>query len=335
MRVLLYLLMILITTTLCLGAGLLVGLTFGGAPRGILVAAAVASPFLVVVPVVVGAFAAYWDPRSSTEARRYLGWWFLGAAAVDVVAAAVVVTAALAAQAPAWVPVLLVGGAAVLLAVARPLGTLFRRTEPPVVGPADAVLPDAQVIRRKVRAIAVTFVVSAAVATIGVALLAVLDDGHGSVPTQAVFLAGQLTFTATALATVIVSLPFSHALRDTGGRDIGRLRRFGRVVLRGKALPLDDADERAALQYARLIPLVLQFQLVFTGLLYVAIAFQFVSSAVRGELGLLPAVTLPALAVVLLVVVPLTVRRIRRAQAYVGSHDGAQRDVQSAEARAV
>ncbi|WP_144713638.1 hypothetical protein [Curtobacterium pusillum] len=132
--------------------------------------------------------------------------------------------------------------------------------------------------------------------------------------------AGQLTFTATALATVIVALPFNRALRDAGGRDLGRLRRFAKVVLRGKDLPLDEVEARGAVRYARILPVAMQFQLAFTGLLYVGIAFQFVSAAIRGDLGVFPEVFLAAMVVLLVWAVPLTVRRIRRARRYVDLH---------------
>ncbi|WIB79172.1 hypothetical protein DEJ28_08745 [Curtobacterium sp. MCPF17_002] len=329
MRVLMYVLMIVVATVLSLGAGLLVGIAFQDAANGLLIATACTSPFLVMGPVVIGTIAGYWDHRSSAESRRFLGWWFIGVAAIDVVAAVFVVLATLSARAPVWVPVVLLLGAAVLLAVARPLGAVFRRTEPPISEHPDGSVPDARAIRSKVRTIAVTFVVSAALASVGAALLTTLGRDDGEDVVVFALLAGQLTFTATAMATVIVSLPLSRALRDAGGRDIARLRRFAKVVLRRKELPLDDADERGAVRYARLVPLALQFQIAFVGLLYVALAFQFVSQAIEGDLGVMPEYFLAALVVVLIVVVPLTARRIRRARSYVDDHAQAADDPSS------
>ncbi|PZE65408.1 hypothetical protein [Curtobacterium sp. MCBD17_021] len=320
MRVLIFLLTIIITTALSLGAGLLVGFQLRDASEGLRIAAAATSPFLVMGPVVIGALAGSWDHRSSTESRRFLGWWFSGVVAIDVAAVVIVVLAALSAQAPIWVPVVLAIGTAVLLASARPLGALFRRTERPIPETPGSSIADAGVVRRKVRPIAVTFVVAAMVTSIGAALLIALGGDDGSELAQTVLLAGQLTFTATAMAAAVVSLPYGRALRDAAGRDIGRVQRFGKVVLGGKPLPLDEAEQRGAVEYARLAPLALQFQLVFLGLLYVGIAFQFVSTAIRGDLGVFPAVVLTAMVVVLLVTVPLTVRRIRRAQTYAEEH---------------
>ncbi|GAA3338616.1 hypothetical protein GCM10017714_10640 [Curtobacterium pusillum] len=320
MRVLIYLLMIITATALSLGVGLVVGFELQDASRWLLVATAATTPFIVMGPAVIGAFAGYWDHRSSPESRRYLGWWFAAVIAVEVVAAVFIVLATLSARAPLWVPVVLVLGAAVLLAVARPLGALFRRTERPIPEDLGPSVPDGSVVRRKLVVIGVTFVIAAAVATIGAALLTALGGGRVEALTQTVLLAGQLTFTATAMATLFVALPFSRALRDAGGRDIGRLRRFAKVVLRGKDLPLDGTDARGAVRYAQILPLVLQFQLGFTGLLYVAIVFQCLSYVVRGDLGLLPEVFLAAIVVVLALVFPLTLRRIRRARRYVDRH---------------
>ncbi|MFJ3320559.1 hypothetical protein [Curtobacterium sp. NPDC086286] len=317
-RVLLYVATIVVATALSLGGGLLVALELGSAAHGWLVAAAVCTPLVVMGPVLVGAFAGYYDHRSSPESQRSQFRVSAVVAAVDVVAAVVFVLAALSAQAPVWVPVLLVVGAGVLLAVARPLGALFRRTEAPISDLSDDV-PGVGLVRRAIRSIATTFVIAAVVCTIGVTLLAAFSDRGGAL-LQVVLLGGQLTFTATAMAAIVVALPLNRALRDSGGRDLGRLQRYAKVVLRGKELPLDEADRAGAVRYARIVPLALQFQLVFTGLLYVAIAFQFVSSAVRGDLGLLPVVFLVAMVVVLAWAIPLSVRRIGRARRYAEQH---------------
>ncbi|MFJ2978749.1 hypothetical protein ACIPEP_07810 [Curtobacterium sp. NPDC087082] len=317
-RVLLYIATIVVATALSLGGGLLVALEFGSAAHGWLVAAAVCTPLVVMGPVLVGALAGYYDHRSSPESQRSLFRVSAVVAAVDVVAAVVFVLTALSAQAPLWVPVLLVVGAGVLLAVARPLGALFRRTEAPITDHGEDV-PGVGVVRRGVRSIVTTFVIAAVVCTIGVTLLAAFSDRGGAL-LQVVLLGGQLTFTATAMAAIVVALPLNRALRDSGGRDLGRLQRYAKVVLRGKELPLDEADRAGAVRYARIVPLALQFQLVFTGLLYVAIAFQFVSSAVRGDLGLLPVVFLVAMVVVLAWAIPLSVRRIGRARRYAEQH---------------
>ena len=321
MRVVVYALMIVVATALTLGAALLIVFNFADADRTLRIGSATAAPFLVMGPVVIGGLAGYWDHRASRESRRLLGWWFTGVAAIDVIAAAFIVLAAMSARAPVWVPILLVVGGAVLLGVARPLGALFRRTEPPMSPVPDRSVTEAPAVRRAVRAIVVTFVVSAVVASIVAGVILTVGHRDPGDVAQSVLLAGQLTFTATAVAAALVSLPFSGALRDTGGRDIARLRRFAKVVLQGKPVQLDDAETWSSVEYATTIQLVLQFQLVYVGLLYTGITFQFVSSALRGQVS--SVFFLAGLVVVLVVIVPLAVRRIRRAHRYVRQHEHA------------
>ncbi|MCY1694364.1 hypothetical protein [Curtobacterium sp. SL109] len=319
MRVVVSVLMIVVATALTLGAALLVVFGFADADRTLRIGSATAAPFLVMGPVAIGGLAGYWDHRASPESRRLLGWWFAGVAAIDVVAAVFIVLAALSARAPVWVPTLLVVGGAVLLGVARPLGALFRRTEPPMSSVLDHSVIEPPAVRRAVRVVVVTFVVAAVVASVAAGVLLTLGRRDPGDVAQAVLLAGQLTFTATAVSAAFVSLPFSGALRDTGGRDIGRLRRFAEVVLRGKPVPLDDIERQGSVEYAKTIQLVLQFQLAFFGLLSTGLTFQFVSSALRGTVSSL--VFFAGLVVALVVLVPLTVRRIRRARRYVRQHD--------------
>lgn len=320
MRVLVYVLLVVVTTVLCLGAGLLVALEFHRASEGLLLAAAVATPLLVMGPLLYGALIGTWDRRSSETSRRVLRLWCLGLVAVDVVAAVVVVVTALSARAPLWVPVVVLVGSAGLFALAEPVGAAIRRTERPLPDPLDESILATAVVRRKARVVVVTFVIAVLVASIGATVLALTSRNHHDSVLTAVLSAGQLTFTATAMAALIVWLPYSRALREAGGRDLARLRRIGRVVLRYKRDPLDEQDQRAAVQYARIVPLALQFQLMYLGLLYVGIGFQFMSSIVRGDLGVLPWVFLALQLVVLVVVVPLTLRRIRRARDYADRH---------------
>lgn len=320
MRVLAFLATIIVTTALALGAGLLVALSFGQAPDGVLVAAAAASPFLVFGPMFVGAWAASFDHRGPGAGSRYLRRAFLVVVAVDVVAAVVVVVASVAARAPLWVPVVLIGGSAVLLVVARPIGARIRRLEPPIVDGRDQVLPGPDVVRRKVRAIGLTFVIAAVVTAAGAAVENVLEHNRPAEALVGVLLAGQFTFLATAIAALLTALPLSRLLRDAGGRDVDRLRRYAKVVLRGKDLPIEPEERPEVLRYAQLVQLVLQFTTAYSTLLCVSVSFQFVSGIVRGDLVVFSVVFLVLFAGLFAWVIPLTVARIRRARRYVQEH---------------
>lgn len=325
MRVLAFLVTIIVTTALALGAGLLVALFLRDAPDGVVVAASAASPFLVFGPLFVGSWAAYFDHRTTSGPSRYLRRTFLVVLAVDAVAAVVVVVASVSARAPLWVPIVLVGGSAVLFAAARPIGSRLRRLEPPMVAPRDQVLPGPDVIRRKVVAIGITFVIAAIVSAAGVAVLNVLERSRPHEALVMILLAGQLTFLATAVTSLVVALPFSRLLRDAGGRDVDRLRRYAKVVLRGKDIPIAEAEEPATLRYAQVVQVVLQFTTAYVTLLYVSIAFQFVSGILRGDLVVFSTVFLVLMAGLLAWVLPRTVMRIRRARRYVEDHPTADR----------
>lgn len=323
MRVLAYLVTIVVTTALTLGAGLLVALYLRGAPDGLLIAAAAAAPFLVIGPLVIGSWAAYFDSRTPSGPSRWLRTAFLVVVAVIAAAAVVVVIASVFARAPLWVPAVLVGGSAVLVAFARPLGSRFRRTDVPIVDLRDQVLPGPDVIRRKVARIGITFVIAAVVTAVGVTVLNVLDRSRSHEAVIGILLAGQLTFLATAFAAIIVALPFSRLLRDAGGRDVDRLRRYAKLVLRGKGTPVDADEQPAVVRYAQVVQLVLQFNLAYVTLLYVSIAFQFVSGILRGSLVVFSAVFLVLMVGVLVWLLPRTISRIRRARQYVEEHRSA------------
>jgi hypothetical protein len=320
MRVLYFLVTIVFTTALMLGAGLLVGLYLGEAPDGLLIAAAVAAPFLVIGPLVVGSWAAYFDNRIPSGRSRYLQGAFVVVVAIAAVAAVVVVVASSSARAPVWVPAVLVGGSAVLFVVARPVASRFRRLDAPIVGLQDQILPGPDVIRRKVARIGITFVIAAIVTAVGVTVLNVLDDSRPHEALLGILLAGQLTFLATAFASIIVALPFSRLLRDAGGRDLDRLRRYAKLVLRGKDIPIDATEQPGAVRYAQVVQIVLQFNVTYVTLLYVSIAFQFVSGILRGSLVVFSAVFLVLMVAFLAWVLPHSMIRIRRARRYVEEH---------------
>ncbi|TCK61367.1 hypothetical protein [Curtobacterium sp. PhB136] len=320
MRVLAFLVTIIVTTALTLGAGLLTALYLREAPDALLIAAASASPFLVFGPLVIGSWAAYFDDRTPSGRSRYLQRVSLVVLAVDVVAAVVVVVASLSARAPVWVPAVLVGGAAVLFVVARPIGSRLRRLEPPMVALHDQVLPGPDVIRRKVVVIGITFVIAAIVSAVGVAVLDILVHNPPHDALIAALLAGQLTFLATAFASIVVALPFSRLLRDAGGRDVDRLRRYAKVVLRGKDIPIDEAEQPSAVRYAQVVQLVLQFNTAYITLFYVSIAFQLASGILRGDLVTFSTVFLVLMVGFLAWALPWMIMRIRRARRYVEAH---------------
>ncbi|TFC44044.1 MULTISPECIES: hypothetical protein [unclassified Cryobacterium] len=94
--------------------------------------------------------------------------------------------------------------------------------------------------------------------------------------------AAESAFIAAALACILVTLPLNRRLRESVSRDLGRLRKMGKVVLRGKQLELDHDEQVAAAKYAVLISIVIPFQLAYITLLYAGLKIQQAQSLVSG-----------------------------------------------------
>ncbi|MEB0307422.1 hypothetical protein QN345_19205, partial [Cryobacterium sp. 10I1] len=108
--------------------------------------------------------------------------------------------------------------------------------------------------------------------------------------------------------------------RESVSRDLGRLRKMGKVVLRGKQLELDHDEQVAAAKYAVLISMVFPFQLAYITLLYIGLGIQQVQSLVLGTGSDFSIGLIIALIVVLLAFFPLFGRRIYRARKYARDH---------------
>lgn len=320
-RIVAFVVAVLVSSVLSTGAAVFTAVEFSRAPHGILLAAGIGSAFLVYGPLVIGSIAGWWDHRSSDESRRWIGRWFIGVLLVDVAVAVVVVLAAVEGGAPVWVPIVVIAGAAVLLGVARPVGAAFRRSERPSPEPESWQPFSTSDVHRGVRTIGVVFAAAVVLSSVG---FVALGDSRGDARDvlESVLLGVQLTFTVTAFAAIIVSVRFSTALRETADRDLGRLRRFGKVVLGGKDLPLDEAEQRGAARFAAVTPITSGFQLAYIGFLYAGISASTVGQLLRDDgFDRTYAVVILALFVAVLVwLVPVTVRRIRRARAYAAAH---------------
>ncbi|MDY7529982.1 MULTISPECIES: hypothetical protein [unclassified Cryobacterium] len=94
--------------------------------------------------------------------------------------------------------------------------------------------------------------------------------------------AAESAFFAEALACILVALPLNRRLRESVSRDLGRLRKVGKVVLRGKHLELDHDEPVAAAKDAVLISMVFPFQLAYITLLYAGLRIQQAQSLVSG-----------------------------------------------------
>jgi MFS family permease len=321
MRIVAFVATVLVAAVLSTGGAAFAAVEFSHATNGVGLAASISIAFLVYGPLITGSIAGWWDRRSSSESRRWIGRWLVGVVLADVVAGVVIVLAAVDSGAPVWVPVVILAVAALLLAVARPLGSAFRRIERPAGDPESWRPFSADDVRRAIRTIGIVFVATVVCSTVGFVLLDDLHDSPDGV-LRSVLLWVQLSFTVTAVAAIMVSIRFTTGLRETAGRDPGRLRRFGKVVLRGKDVPLDEPEQRGAARFATIAPTVSGFQLAYLGFLYVGVGASMVGILVHGDGAdrIYPVVLLSLYVALLAWVVPTTVRRMRRAHAYAVAH---------------
>lgn len=318
MRLVASVLVVSLATLLAIAGGVLVALELQRAPDWLAAGADAGVPLVVVLPVLRGAWVASWDPRASPDVARSFRRGMVVAAALDLVAVALVATATVVAQGPVWLPVVVAVVAAVLLGLSRPLGDRLRRAERPV-HPGQHWQPvDPAAVRRTIAVATWTFVGSALVGAVGVAVLAVAVHwpAHRLLPLG--LSVAQLVCLASAIVMALRVRPLQRGLRDLAGRDVGRLRRVAQVVVRGRDLPLDEDDALLAARYAAALPVLLGLQSGFAGLLWAGIVCNLVGDVLEGFSP--GAVVLGVVVVLVAVAVPTSVRRVRRARAYAAAH---------------
>jgi hypothetical protein len=171
--------------------------------------------------------------------------------------------------------------------------------------------------------IVITFVVAFVVVALLLGVLFTGDARHGLHWTEALSFGLEFGFIASAIAAIAVTIPLNRQLRATADRDLGTIRKFARVVVRGKKESLPEGSESAAARYAALISVILPFTLAYITLLYVGVATQTITNLVRTPNDADPLFGLwfiVALVVILLAIYPLQVVRIRRARRYAREH---------------
>jgi hypothetical protein len=320
MRVAVFILATLLATALVMGALVLVLVTAPSHPGALVILPSVAVVLFVYGPIMLGSVSAYWGVTQTPESRRSFRSWLLIVGGLELLAAIGVIVYSILEPVPLWLPFVLIASTVVLTFAAIAVGRAVLRHETSTRPIQTNWSPiSRRDVRRKCVKVAVTFVVAlvvAAVALIGVFL------GIGS-KTRSLAgllpLAFELALFAAAFACIIVTLPLNRQLRDTVGRDLGTIRKVAKVVLRRKSIPLDESEQVAAAKYAAVISTVLSFTLGYIALLYVGLAVQQLSALGDGA-GAYSFGTLALLVIVLLVLFPLQVVRIRRARRYAADH---------------
>ncbi|MCU1421357.1 MAG: hypothetical protein JWN36_1008 [Microbacteriaceae bacterium] len=322
MRVFAYIASVILSTALIFGGVLLLVLV-GDAHATVLEVLLSTLPLVVFVygPLMLGSLAAYWNFNASPESRSYFRRWIWVIAGLEILGAIAFVVYTVLSGAPAWLAVLFIGGAAVLLAAALLIGRALLRQETRRGTPDAAWAPiTREELRRKIVRVGITFVIALVVAGVGLSLLEAPEDGNFAIA----FVASQaLEFAlfAAAFACIIMSLGIARQLRGLAGGDAGLLRTFGRVVLRGKKVELTESQQEGAAKYAATMRIFLPFQVTYIALLYAGILIgQVTTLAISRHPSALGIPTIIVLVVILAVVAPIMVVRTRRSRTYAEQH---------------
>ncbi|RNE64056.1 hypothetical protein [Cryobacterium tepidiphilum] len=320
MKVVVYILSVLIATALIGGGAFLVAVTTPDPGSWLIFLATMALTVFVYGPLVLGSMLAYWDAKRSDASKRYFAWWYRIVVGLEVLAAIGIVIFAMLADAPVWLPVLFIAVGAALIMVAVFVGAWLRKREEARAPVERPWLPlTRREILRKITKMVVTFV---GAFVIGLALLALFArEIFTESLVQALGLAVGVAFFAAAMAGILVTMPLFRQIREIVGRDAGQVRKLAKVVLKGKRLDLDEEEQVDATKYAAVAAIMLPFQLAYMMLLYAGIILQQVQLLANPVARQLVIPMLALLVLLLVVVVPFSVRYIRRARAYAREHE--------------
>jgi hypothetical protein len=313
MRTVLYYGAVVAASVLATFAGSLVTADFEGAAPGQRVAARVGAAVLVYGPLLL------WSVV--LDGRRGQLWWGAGTITASVVASGTLVWSCSHSSSPRTIVlavlVILIGAA--LIGVAIPIGAGIRRwTTRHPSAEWTPIVAGLEGIPRRVRLVAGTFLIATVVG--GISSAAFADTGRREGPWATVLSTGGLACIAAAVVAAFAGLGFVEVLRDvTAGDPIAR-RRVNGVVFRRRTTPLDLDETRMAVDYAAASVVMQRFQSGHAMLLVLGAGAGLMRDFLRGDNGGFDDVLVGSYLVILVVLVPLTVARLRRASQYVAAH---------------
>lgn len=281
---------------------------------------------MIYGPLLLGSLLAFWDVNRSAKSRAFYRRWVIRVTIAQAVGAVAIIVDAAIGGTAWWVAGAFILTGILLTVLALGIGNAVRRREerrPPQTAEIwQPISPDE--VRRKIRIIVRTFVIALVLSIVGnVVLFFTLDrtGRHPGTVFSTLSLAIELPLFAAAFACILVALPLGRRLRETSEGDLGRMRTFARVVLRGKSEELLAEEEQGAARYAAGITLFLRFQLAYLVLLYAGVMLQQVTSLLGGSMGAgFPIGLILAMLLVLVIALPLYARRMRRARLYAENH---------------
>ncbi len=268
---------------------------------------------LVMPPLVLGAVLAGWDASPTDDGRRRHRRFVVSLIGLQAVGAVLVVGSGASAGSPVWLAASFIGVGALLTVaalVAGPaLGKRARRRVDELGGTVawSGVAPAE--VRRAVRTVTLTFVLTFVPVAVGLSFVPTDDDDPGFV-----LVAAGLAFIAASVACVVISLRMQRQIVALLGRDQDRARRIGRAVLSRRAVDLSPDDERLSARWASTTAVTLPVQFAQTELLFAGLVSQQLVQALGDDGGFVTfaRVLVASFAVAMIGFVPLFVVRIRR-----------------------
>jgi hypothetical protein len=322
MKALAFVLSIFVATVLVSASALALALTAPRHATGFIILASVADGLFVYGPLTFGSVLTYFDPQRSRDARRIFRRLAIVIGAFELVAVAGIVVYSVGVSSPVWLPIAFIGGAAVLFAIAIVVGNALRRYDErrDQAQPSWAPIAARQVTRKIVK-VAVTF---AAVFAVAAALLWWISGPpvkSGLPIGLSISYALGFAFLASGLACMLVTLPLNRQLRLSLNRDLGRSRKFMRIVVRGKSDRLEEDEKVPAARYAVMLALTLPFTLASITLLYAGILINNLNQLLDDHsFSMVTYLSSAALIVLLVVIFPLQIIRTVRVRRYARDH---------------
>ncbi|WP_425863836.1 hypothetical protein [Arthrobacter sp. TWP1-1] len=322
MKVFVYVASMVLATALMLGGTILIGVQSPPGSIGLQMMAIFALAVMIYGPLVLGSLTSYWNVTKTEGSRSYYRRWLWAVTGLQILGTVAIIVFAVTLHSPWWLPCLFIAGGAALTVFAHFVGRFMLRNEEANPRQPSWAPVTRHEVRKKVAAVCITYFAVFAITAAALAVVrASFDDPDFGVAEQ---LLGALGFAwmGASAACVIASLSLNRRLKDAVDRDLGTIRKISKVVLQNKEIVLDHGEEVAAAKYAAVGPTVLAFMLAYFILLELGLGTIQVLRFTSGQADGWTIGYCAVLVVTLVIVVPISAVRIRRARDYARAHEG-------------
>lgn len=132
----------------------------------------------------------------------------------------------------------------------------------------------------------------------------------------------QALFLAAAFTAIFSATSVGQALLRAAGNSQEQLKRINQVVLRGREMDLDGQEQIHAARVASVLPVSVPLQTYGFGYLFASTGTIFARQALVGQGGFFGILFLILLVIFVAVLVPRTMRQVRKARRYANKHAG-------------